>query len=104
MLITFAANRDRELKLASNFAEVLRLRVRHDNPLVLSSVVLHFVNVGQVELVVWDALAIDLNFEDAVKLQCPIAILTILADRCARTDHTSYQPLVMIEHLQATRF
>jgi len=59
---------------------------------------------GQVELVVWDALAIDLNFEDAVKLQCPIAILTILADRCARTDHTSYQPLVMIEHLQATRF
>ena len=57
---------------------------------------------GQVEQVVWDALAIDENFNEAVKQQCPIVMLTILANRCARTDHTAYQPLVMIQHLLST--
>jgi len=59
---------------------------------------------GQIEQVVWDALAIDKQFEDARLKQCPIIMLTILANRCEMTDHTAYQPLVMSEYLQATKY
>jgi len=57
---------------------------------------------GQVEPVVWDALATDPDFSAAIAAQCPIQILEVLAKGCLVVNESDHPPMARVELLQAT--